>query len=584
MIGGITFAVDQTQIVLMKKLLLVLAFIPTLLFSQSKKKERKALEAQQKADQQVISSLKNHVQYLTAGKTPDPANASNAEENAVEYITNQFKSLGLQPKGTNGYIQPFSIDDGKKIEPSTYLKVNDNLLVVNKDFFPLPYSAEKKVTGVPAMALRERGVPWFLDLKDWLEDGSKLQGYKIEDAIKKEAAKVASKGATALFLYNSGSAPDGLSFNGKDKSAALPIPVIYVTADGYKKSFNDHSQSLDIDLNVAFKEKTINGSNVIGYIDNTAPSTIVIGAHYNHASNDTNSEVPSKATVQGANDNSSGTALLIELARMLSASKAKSNNYLFIAFGGFDKGFSGGNYWLENPTVSVPVNYMLNLDMIGSYDDSRKLSVQGYGSSPTWNEVFASIPDKKVQVNIDSVGMMADPCVSFYKKGIPELSFSSATHADSATADEESKINYAGELQIAKFINRLVEITDSKGRIAFAKIQRDDVPATKPVEQSETKPVKTAEVAVAGPKPLVSLGVIPDKTINEAGLRISGVSPKKLAAKLGLQPGDVLTNLGSYKISDLRSYMQALANFKSGDKTTLRIKRGKDDKEFAVEF
>ncbi|MCW3107743.1 MAG: aminopeptidase [Segetibacter sp.] len=585
MIDGITFAVEQTQIVLMKKLLLALAFIPALLFSQSKK-ERKALEAQQKADQQVISNLKTHVQYLAGSKAQAQSNVSTAEANAIEYISNQFKTLGLQPKGTDGFVQPFTVDDGKKIEPSTYLKINDNLLEANKEYFPLSYSAEKKVTGMPAMALRERGVPWFVDLKDWLEDRSKTDGYKIEDAIKKEAAKVASKGATALFLYNSGSIADGLLFNKNDKSATLSIPVIYVTPDGYKKYFNDHSQILDIELNVAFKEQTINGSNVIGYIDNAAPSTIVVGAHYNYVFTDTNHESAkaAKATVSGADDNSSGIAMLIELARMLSASKAKNNNYLFIAFGSYDKGSTAGNYWLENPTITAPLNYMFNLDMVGSYSESKRLSVQGYGSSPIWKEVFTSIPDKKVDVSIDSIGMVLDPCASFYKKGIPELSFSTATHADYSATDEEGKINYAGELQIAKFISRLVEATDSKGKVAFAKIVNDYAPAIKAAEQPETNPVKTAEPLAATAKTAVSLGVIPDKTNSETGLRISGVSPKKLAAKLGLQPGDVLTNLGSYIISDLRSYMHALNNFKTGDKTTLRIKRGKDDKEFAVEF
>ena len=149
----------------MKNLLLLLLFAPSILFSQSRK-ERKALEAQQKADQIIINNLKSHIQNLTTSKTTGPAPATEIESTAVEYVSNQFKALGLIPKGSNGYVQPFSIDNGKIIAPTTHLKVDDKQLEVNKEYFPLAYSAEKKVTGTPAMEIRERAVPWFVDIKE----------------------------------------------------------------------------------------------------------------------------------------------------------------------------------------------------------------------------------------------------------------------------------------------------------------------------------------------------------------------------------------------------------------------------------
>lgn len=560
----------------MKKLLLILALVPGSLFSQSRK-EKKALEAQQKADQQVINSLKSHTQNLLAA-------AGDREKNAIDYISKQFAAAGLQPKGSDGFVQAFSIDDGKAIDPSTSLKINESLLEVNKDYFPLSYSAEKKVTGMPAMALRERGVPWFVDVKDWLEDGSTAVA-KLDEAIKKEATKFAAKGATALFLYNSTSAADGIAFNNKDKGAPLPIPVVYITNGGYQKYFNDHSAMLDIELNIAFKEKKIAGTNVIGYMDNIAPTSIIVAAHYCRFVNDSSSKSADHNPVfTGANDNASGTAVLIELTRMLAASKAKKNNYLFISLGGNDEGIAASDYWLANTTVSSPVNYLINLDMVGNYGDGKNLLVQGYNSSASWGEVFTSIPDKKVEVMIDSVALPKEADASFYKKEIPVLTFSSAGHSDYATsADEESKINYAGELRVAKFITRLVEATDSRGKIAFAKVAQPVATFEKATSQVEVKPT-TNTSPIASLRSTVSLGVIADRSNNETGLRISGVTPKKLAARIGLQPGDVLNSLGSYKISDFKSYLEALANFKAGDKTILRIKRGKDDKEFAVEF
>jgi len=232
----------------------------------------------------------------------------------------------------------------------------------------------------------------------------------------------------------------------------------------------------------------ITGSNIIGYIDNAAPATIVIGAHYNLPVANPKTATPQNSAEAGADDNSSGIAVLIELAKMISASKAKNNNYLFLALGGIDDGLSATGHWLTNNNITAPINYMLNLDMVGSYSDSKKLSVQGYSSSPVWNNVFPSISDKKLVVVVDSSATVPGPPEPFLNKGIPVLSFSSAQHNDySNSKDEESRINYAGALQIARLINRLVEVTDSKGKVPFALIPhaatRQVIPAIRYREQ-----------------------------------------------------------------------------------------------------
>lgn len=443
----------------MKLLLFAPALIPLLLFSQSRK-ERKALEAQLKADQHIITNLKSHILFLT-----NKTNTGSNDAITAEYISKQFTLAGLQPKGTNAFIQPFSIDDGKKIQPSTYLKVNDASLILHKEFFPLPYSAEKKVTGMPAIALREKGVPWFTDLKSWFEDGSKTPAININELIKKEAVRVAAKGATALFLFNSGLVADSVVFNSKDKSSPATIPVIYVTSLADKKYFSDHSQILDIDLLVAFKESRMNGNNIIGYLNNQASSTVVIAAHYHNAASINKSD-----RVAGADDNASGVAMLIELAKMLTASKAKSSNYIFIASGGVDNGFSGSSYWLENNAVNTPINFMVDVDMVGSYGTNKKLLIKGYPTSLVWGEVIASMNNTKPAIQVDTLSTISGLPSYFYNKSLPVLSVSSSTHAAYANqSDSEDKINYAGELQIAKFITRLIEITVLKGKAAFTK-------------------------------------------------------------------------------------------------------------------
>nr|MBA4140693.1 M28 family peptidase [Segetibacter sp.] len=311
-------------------------------------------------------------------------------------------------------------------------------------------------------------------VKEWLNANGSKAGYNINSDIQKEATRAAAKGATALFVYNSTNRPDNISFDNKDKTPSSPIPVIYIMPDGYKKYFPDHSQVLDIELNVAFREGSRKGHNVIGYIDNGAPSATVIGAHYDHLGmgEDANALDTGNLIRHGADDNASGTALLIELAKMLSASKAKGNNYLFIAFSGKEIGLLGSKYWLDKPTVNTPVNYMINLDMVGRYDTDKKLLVGGYGSSPVWQQVISGISDKTLQVKFDSSIAGPGDHEAFYRKNIPVLFFNTGVHSDFHKAtDNADKLNYDGELRIARYITRLIETTDNKGKIAFAKTQ-----------------------------------------------------------------------------------------------------------------
>lgn len=549
----------------MKKLLLLVLLFPIISEAQSKK-QKKAIEAQLKADQLVFNNLKAHVQYLADDKLEGRRAGSKGEELAKDYIAGQFKVVGLLPKGNNEYAQEFLIEEGKKVEGSTRFTINENNLQLNTDYTPLAYSANKSAIGSPALDLRESGQPWFADVKEWLENNKSNPHYDINETVKKEAARVAAKGATALLLYNSSKEVDNLSFNNRDSSSNVSIPVLFIKPDAFKKYCSDKSAILDIDLNVSVKPSKRTATNVVGFIDNGAPSTVVIGAHYDHLGfgEDANALDTASIVHNGADDNASGTAALIELARLLKTSPGKKNNYLFIAFSGEELGLYGSKYWLENPTINTPVNYMVNMDMVGRYDEAKKLTIGGFGTSPVWTNILTGTTDKSLAIKIDTTGGGASDHAAFYRKDIPVLFFFTGTHVDYHKAtDDWDKINYDGELKIVKYVYRLVEATDNQGKLAFT---------------------KTAEPQMGPTKFTVSLGVIPDYGYSGTGLRIDGVSPKKLAEKAGLQAGDVLLQLGDYKINEINSYMQALGTFKKGDTTTLKILRGTGEKSVAIEF
>ncbi|MBC7873034.1 MAG: M28 family peptidase, partial [Ferruginibacter sp.] len=148
-----------------------------------------------------------------------------------------------------------------------------------------------------------------------------------------------------MIFYNTSSIDDKLIFDPKDKSEKLPVPVLYVSKEAARKYFSDRSATLNIKLRTGISEKNRQGHNVIGYIDNRAVTTVILGAHYDHLGygEDGNSMIRTgeKNIHNGADDNASGTAALIELARKLKSSKATNNNYLFIAFSGEELGLFG---------------------------------------------------------------------------------------------------------------------------------------------------------------------------------------------------------------------------------------------------
>ena len=545
----------------MKKYLLVLLLIPTLSYSQSKRKKRLAEE---KANAELVTRLSAHIQYLADDKLEGRRTGTKGEELAMLYITEKYREMGLEPRGTTGYVQEFEINEGKQVDDNSFLKVEGKALLLQKEYFPLAFSATKNVKGSPAIALSESGQPWFKDLKEIVEENKTNPHFDIEEEIKGIAKKVAGKGATALFIYNSSAVTDNIQFNKNDKAESVKLPVFYITKDGMRKYFTDHSATLDIEAAVHFSEKSRKAKNIIGYINNLAPTTVILGAHYDHLGYNEDKHALDTGYVihNGADDNASGTAALIELARMLKKTAPKNNNYLVINFSAEELGVLGSKYWTEHPTVSITPNYMINMDMVGRYDTSHKLTVGGYGTSPLWSGIIAATPNSFV-TKFDSTGLGPSDHATFYRKDMPVLFLFTGSHSDYHKAtDDWNKINLEGEKDIVNWVYHVIENADSKGKLPFTKT---------------TEPQMGKVTGMT-----VTLGVMPDYGFTGTGMRIDGVSPGKLAERTGLQTGDILLQLGEYKFVDVMSYMQSLGKFKKGDKTQLRIKRGNEEKVFDI--
>lgn len=546
----------------MKRIILLLTLVPVITFSQSKKQKK----AQQKINIAIESSLKESEQYLASDKLEGRRTGSPGELLAMQYLIEQYQKIGIEPKGDSSYVQEFNIDEGK-VAIGTSLKVNGTLLELDSDYFPLAYSGNSFVKGTVAPALNERGQPWFIDLSDVLEDNANNPHFDMDEFIKESAGNAIKRKVTALLLYNSSKFNDNILFNKRDTSAALGIPVVYITKDAFKKYFPDVTATFSLEINVAVKQKMRKAHNVVGFINNNAANTVILGAHYDHLGyNEDGYGLDTVHSIHyGADDNGSGVAALIELAKLLKQSSPKNNNYLIINFSGEELGLLGSKYWLEHPTAGIIPNYMINMDMVGRYDTAHKLTIGGYGTTPTWGEIVKSQNKQQLIIKLDSTGTGPSDHDAFYRKNMPVLFFFTGSHPDYHKAtDTWDKINYTGEREIVQFIYQIIHDADAKGKLTFTK-------TNDPQMGRSTKFT-------------VSLGFMPDYGYTGTGVRIDGISKGKIAEKIGLQAGDVLLQLGEYKFADVISYMKVLGKFKKGDAAKLRIKRGNDEKEYDVQF
>ena len=525
-----------------------------------------------KADRAIVQSLQSHIEILASDKLEGRRAGTPGETMASEYISKQFQQAGLQPKGDDGgWLQAFDINDGKEVKPSSYFFINGAELKLNKDYFPLPFSPNVSVEAMPAIALPERGMPWFIDLKDWIEDNEDNPHFDLNGKIQQYASDAAAKGATALIIHNTSSRADEIEYDPKDKSPKSKIPIIYLQSGAAAKYLKDPSATVEVKIKTDIQDKWRKGHNVVGFLDNHAPNTIIIGAHYDHLGHgeDGNSMLRNDVTQihNGADDNASGTAAVIELAKMLKASKLKSNNYLFITFSGEELGLFGSKYFTEHPTIDLSkVDYMINLDMVGRLADSTKsLTIGGVGTSPQWGGVLSSVPNKYFAVRYDSSGVGPSDHTSFYRKSIPVLFFFTGLHPDyHKPSDDANKINYTGELMILKYLAAIVERTNKENKLAFS-----------PTRDAQTN--TTARFSV-------TLGIMPDYAFNGSGIRVDGVSDNRPAQKAGLKAGDVIIQLGDHPVTSMESYMQALGKFKKGETTKVKFKRGNEAMEAMVQF
>jgi hypothetical protein len=368
--------------------------------------------AQSKAFRKMEKQIKADITYLASDSLKGRRTGTQGEEDAAVYIESRYKKLKIAPY-KNQYRYPFQFIYGKEVVPGTAIRIGGNILSLNEDAFPLPFSASKRTVSDLSPDVMEQGSIWMVPIYNDPEQ-AKDAHFNWEKAMFERAKEAEKQGAAGVLFYDNFGSKYEPSYNRHSEYESLGIPVAFLLHKGYKQYIaGDNKGQLSVELNINLRKAERNGTNLAAYIDNHAKYTVVVGGHYDHLGfgEDGNSLHANASKEQqihhGADDNASGTAGVLAMAKWIKSKKLKNYNYLLLNFSGEELGLFGSKLFVKEQGLdSNQIAYMVNMDMIGRLNDStHALTVGGIGTSPAWADVVNMAgPDFKVV--IDSAGIM----------------------------------------------------------------------------------------------------------------------------------------------------------------------------------
>jgi hypothetical protein len=531
---------------------------------------------------------------------------------AADLIEQRYRSLGIQPAGTNGYVQPFTVITGARMKAGNRLEVatagTKKDLKLNQDFVPFSFSASGEISGRVVFAGYGATAPEFgyddyahLDVKDKIvvvlryepsgfAAKSGHSGFTEHSQLIKKAINARNHGAKAVVLVN-GKLNEGEedvltrfgSVNGPENAGIAFVQLKNAATDalfaaagkslaavqnGINTSSNpdsfDFPDSVHVSLTVNVESTRATVNNVLAYRPGKTDEYIIIGAHYDHLGyGNVDSLAPSQIGQihPGADDNASGTAGVLELARILAPMKGKlQRGILFADFAGEELGLLGSAEWVKEPTLPIDkADAMINMDMIGRIKD-EKVYIGGTGTGANFKGILDEEKGKfPFTFEYSASGYSASDHTSFVARKIPVLFFFSGLHADyHKPSDTWEKIDAPDAAKLLDFVDDIALKLDSEPqRVAFVTVNEDHPSG--------------GGGGGGGYGPY--FGSIPDFGEEIKGVKFSDVRPGSPAAKAGFKAGDILVQFGDKSIANLYDFTDALQRSKIGDVVEVKVLR-----------
>jgi len=535
---------------------------------------------------------------------------------AAKFIEDRYRELGLQPAGTHSYFQPFTVITGARLKVGNRMEIlrdsAKKALKLNQEYVPFNFSSSGQVTsplvfvGYGASA----GEYGYDDYAHLDVSGKTVVILRYEPAgfsaknnhagltehsqLITKAINARNHGAKAVILIN-GKLGDGEedlltkfgSVNGPENAGIVIVQVKNAVADEWfvaagkslsavQKEIDTSStpasfalpDSLRVSLNVNIESIRATVNNVLAYLPGKTDEYMIVGAHYDHLGRGyIDSLAPSQIGQihPGADDNASGTAGVMELARMLAPKKGQlERGILFCDFAGEELGLLGSAEWATHPTLPLDKAVaMINMDMIGRIKND-KVYVGGVGTGATFKSLLDEEKGRSpFQLEYSAGGYGASDHTSFVAKKIPVLFFFSGLHSDyHKPSDTWEKINAPDAAKLLDLIDDLaVKIDSDAERVAFVTVAEDQPGG------------HASSGGGGGYGPY--FGSIPDFGQQENGVKFSDVRPGSPAAKAGFKAGDVLVEFGGKPIQNLYDFTDALRRSKVGDVVEVKVMRGK---------
>ena len=550
-------------------------------------------------------AVQRHINFLASDELKGRRAGTAEADKAAEYIAKEFRHYGLKPVKGDNYLQPFSFVSGVKLGDGDSFQIKTpkgtQTLKVGEDYMPLAFSSSVPATGQVVFVGYGISAPELqydsyggVDVRGKIvailrgsPDGDNPHGRFADYTapgleIQKKVIKAREKGATGvIFISTEEKFSDDKLFTLRHDLNFLDagIPAVVVskqTGQKFEGSFigtmSEKPVTVTFTNPVEFKTdvQKINGksSNVIGMLEGIdarlKSEYVVIGAHYDHlglGGPESLEGNPYGKIHHGADDNASGTAALLELARVLANDRAQlKRSVIFMAFSGEELGLLGSAAFTREPLVPLAsVSAMLNMDMVGRLRDNS-LFIGGVGTSPAWQSLLDKLngkPENSFKLGTGQDGLGPSDHQSFYIKDIPVLFFFTGSHAEyHKSSDTAEKINVEGERQITEFVRQIaLNVASEPERLAFSRVKSDNS------TQGRRGSFR------------VSIGTVPSYAEQTDGMKLDGVRPGSPAEKAGLKAGDVIIKLGQMAIKNVYDYTAALGELKAGEEVEVIVRR-----------